>query len=443
MNRTQRQVIVSTRLGKIAEVARNHRGEALTTLSHHVDVELLHEAWRRTRKKGAVGIDGQTAAKYEENLYENLKALCDRFHQGTYRAPAVRRVHIPKGKGKTRPIGIPTFEDKILQRAVAMVLEAVYEQDFKDCSYGFRPRRSPHNALEQVWQSLTSIRGGLVIDMDISAFFDSLSHAELRTFLDRRVRDGVIRRMIDKWLKAGISEDGKLRFPTEGTPQGGVVSPILANIFLHHVLDEWFVDVVQPRMRGRTSLARFADDAIIACEREDDLQRIMQVLSKRFARFGLSLHPDKTKVISFQRPPYKKPRKDDDPDDRPGTFDFLGFTHFWARSQKGNWVIKRKTMKGRLSRGIVSIGEWCRDNRHLSVKDQHRMLTWKLRGHYGYYGITGNSRSIGSFYNRVKRLWQKWLNRRAQGRHMPWDKFNLLLRRYPLPKPKIMHKAQW
>ena len=442
MNRTQRQVIVSTRLGKIAEVARNHPGEALTTLSHHIDVELLYEAWRRTRKNGAVGIDGQTAAEYKQDLYENLKALCDRFHQGTYRAPAVRRVHIPKGKGKTRPIGIPTLEDKILQRAVAMVLDAVYEQDFEDCSYGFRPERSAHDALTQVRDSLMSMKGGYVIDMDISAFFDSLSHAKLREFLDHRVRDGVIRRMIDKWLKAGISEDGKLRFPEEGTPQGGVVSPILANVFLHHVLDKWFVDDVQPRMCGRTTLTRFADDAIIICEREDDLQRIMQVLSKRFARFNLKLHPDKTKVIAFQRPPYRKPQEGDEPDDRPDTFNFLGFTHFWARSRRGYWVVKQKTMSSRLSRGIVSIGEWCRDHRHRPITEQHRMLKRKLRGHYNYYGIIGNFRSIEDYYHQVKRLWQKWLNRRAQGRHMPWDKFNLLLRRYPLPLPRIMHEAQ-
>ncbi len=427
---------ISTKLQRIAEVARIHRGEALTALNHHIDVDLLVEAWRRTRKGGAAGVDGTTAAEYKINLLENLTSLCERFHKGTYRAPPVRRVHIPKGKGKTRPIGIPTLEDKILQRAVAMVLEAVYEQDFKNSSFGFRPGRSAHQALQQVRNDLVGMHGGYVIDMDISAFFDSLEHSVLRDFLDQRVRDGVIRRMIDKWLKAGIMEDGQLTYPEAGTPQGGVVSPLLANIFLHHVLDEWFDDVVLPRLSGRATLVRYADDAIIVCERKSDLTRIMRVLAKRFNRFGLSLHPDKTKVVAFLRPPHQG----DGRDDGPGTFDFLGFTHYWARSRKGFWIIKQKTMTSRLCRALNSIGAWCRKYRHRPVREQHSTLSKKLRGHDNYYGITHNFRALQTFHEGVARLWRKWLHRRSQRGGMTWEKFQRLFEHYPLPKPRIMHR---
>jgi group II intron reverse transcriptase/maturase len=234
---------------------------ALTTLAHHIDVDFLREAYRRTRKDGAPGVDRQTADEYAQNLEANLQALLDRFKSGTYRAPPVKRVHIPKGDGsKTRPIGIPTFEDKVLQRAVAMVLEAIYEQEFLDCSYGFRPNRSAHQALDALWKTLTEMKGGWVLEVDIKGFFDSLDHGHLRGFLDQRVRDGVLRRAVDKWLKAGVMEAGVLTHPDAGTPQGGVVSPLLANVYLHEVLDRWFETQVRPRLVGRATLIRYADD---------------------------------------------------------------------------------------------------------------------------------------------------------------------------------------
>jgi RNA-directed DNA polymerase len=260
MKGTSSPDVVSTKLRQIAELARRSPSMVLTTLAHHIDEKFLADAHRRTRKDGATGVDRQTADEYAQQLQENLRSLLCRFKSGTYQAPPVRRVHIPKGNGKTRPIGIPTFEDKVLQRAVTMVLEAVYEQDFLDCSFGFRPGRSAHQALQVLWETLTKMGGGWVLEVDIQGFFDSLDHGHLRSILDQRIRDGVIRRMIDKWLKAGVMERKELFRPELGTPQGGVVSPLLANVYLHEVLDKWFVTQVLPRLRGFAKLVRYADD---------------------------------------------------------------------------------------------------------------------------------------------------------------------------------------
>jgi RNA-directed DNA polymerase len=426
---------VSTRLHRIATLARQTPRMVLTTLAHHIDVELLAEAHRRTRKDGAAGVDGQTAAAYAANLGENLQSLLDRFKSGRYKAPPVKRVHIPKGDGrKTRPIGVPTFEDKVLQRAVAMVLEAVYEQDFLPCSYGFRPRRSAHQALQDTWDALMDVRGGWVLEADISSFFDTVSHCHLRSLLDQRVRDGVLRRAVDKWLKAGVLEQGAVWYPDEGTPQGGVISPLLANIYLHEVLDKWFTEEVLPRLRGRAVLIRYADDFVVVFEREQDARQVMAVLPKRFARYGLHLHPDKTRLLDFNRPTGGKPP-------RGRSFDLLGFTHFWGKSRRGSWVVKRKTASSRLTRAIRKVAQWCRWNRHGPVVEQHHMLTLKVKGHYAYFGITGNGRALLSFVRQVERVWRKWLDRRSNRAKMCWDRFKRLLRIYPLPSPKIVHSV--
>jgi group II intron reverse transcriptase/maturase len=403
-----------------------------TTLAHHIDLEWLREAHRRTRKDGSVGVDGETAESYAANLEGNLAALHERLKAGTYVAPAVRRVHIPKGDGgKTRPIGIPAFEDKVLQRAVAMALEAVYEQDFLPCSFGFRPRRSAHQALELVWKSAMT-QGAVVLEVDIQAFFDSLDHSHLRSFLDQRVRDGVIRRVIDKWLKAGVLEDGSVSYPDAGTPQGGVISPLLANVYLHEVIDKWFVNEVTPRLRGGAQLVRYADDFVIVFAREDDARRVMDVLPKRLAKYGLTMHPTKTRLIQF-RPP--GPGRGE-----PGTFDFLGFTHFWAKSRKGRWVVKRKTASGRFARSLKRIATWCRLNRHLSIGAQHRHLSQAVRGHYGYFGIIGNSIAIARFADRVSYVWMKWLQRRSQ-RGVSQERVRARLRRFRLPPPRITKRG--
>jgi group II intron reverse transcriptase/maturase len=438
MQGTPNPLSVSTRLQRIAELARKAPDMVFTTLAHHIDVELLQEAYRRTRKDGAPGIDGQTATEYAANLEENLQSLLNRFKSGVYRAPPVRRVHIPKADGKTkRPIGIPTFEDKVLQRAVTMVLEAVYEQDFLDCSYGFRPKRSAHQALEALWRGLMDMGGGVVIEVDIKSYFDTIGHQHLRDILDKRVRDGVLRRAIDKWLKAGVFEDGGVHGLKEGSPQGGVVSPLLANIYLHEVLDEWFAETVVPRLRAKAFMVRYADDAVIVCASEEDARRIMDVLGKRFARYGLALHQTKTRMVNFRRPGREKRP----PGPPTGTFDLLGFTWYWGKSHKGQPVIKRKTSSSRFRRALRSIAAWCRCHRHQPVAVQHHDLCRKLLGHYAYYGITGNARALGRFLHQVERTWRYWLNRRSARAKMVWERFRRLLQRYPLPPVRIVHSV--
>jgi RNA-directed DNA polymerase len=432
---------ISTRRRRIAELASQSPQAAFTTLAHHIDIDWLKEAYRRTRKDGAVGVDGQTAEDYAEDLEGNLRSLLDRTKSGRYQAPPVRRVHIPKGTGaETRPIGIPTFEDKILQRAVAMVLEAVYEQDFLDCSYGFRPGRSAHQALDALWHQLMEVRGGWVLEIDIRKFFDALDHRQLHAILRQRVRDGVLLRLIGKWLQAGVLEDGCITHPESGSPQGGVISPILANAYLHEVLDTWFEQTVKPRLKGRASLIRYADDAVLVFEVEGDARRVLDVLPKRFGKYGLTLHPEKTRLVPFQG---LRPGSPPGPrDERPGTFDFLGFTHYWGRTLKGNWAVKRKTAGGRLRRSLEAVAQWCREHRHLSIREQWAALTRKLRGHFAYYGIPGNLASLHRFRYHVTRVWHKWLSRRSGKARIPWEHFGELERRYPLPPARLGRTRQ-
>jgi group II intron reverse transcriptase/maturase len=410
----------------------------LTTLAHHIDRMWLEAAYRRTRKDGAVGVDGVTAEAYEADLQANLSDLLERFKSGRYRAPPVRRVHIPKDgtKKATRPIGIPTLEDKILQRAVLMMLEPVYEQDFLDCSYGFRPGRSAHQALEALWQGLMDLGGGWVIDLDIQDFFGSMERTPLNAFLDQRVRDGVIRRVLGKWMHAGVMEDGAISYPERGSPQGGVISPLVSNVYLHEVLDIWFEHEVKARLRGRAFLVRFADDATLVFECEDDARRVLEVLPKRLARFGLSLHPEKTRLVDFRCPSRagKEPGSQ-----RERSFDLLGFSHYWGRSRKGRWVVQRKTAKARFTRALRRVSQWCRRNRHLPVAEQHRALSRQLRGHDAYYGITGNATALSGFRHEVRRRWHKWLNRRSHVGRLNWEAFKRLLQRYPLPPARVVH----
>jgi RNA-directed DNA polymerase len=441
MAETSSSTTVSTKLEQIAKLAREMPQAALTTLAHHIDIDWLREAYRRTRKDGATGIDRQTADEYARNLDDNLRALLERGKSGSYVAPPVRRVHIPKGYGsQTRPIGIPTFEDKVLQRAVAMVLEAVYEQSFLDCSYGFRPGRSAHQALRVVQSQTVKMAGRWVLEVDLQNFFGTLDHCQLRNIVRKRVRDGVLLRLIGKWLNAGVMEDGAIEYPESGTPQGGVISPILANIYLHEVLDEWFARQVAPRLAGRAVLVRYADDLLIIFAYERDARRVLDVLPKRLAKYGLTLHPEKTRLVDFERPDRRGPTLHDDNSDacsRPGTFDLLGFTHYWAMSRKGYWVVKQKTAADRLRRSIKRVTVWCRLHRHEPVSGQWAALRRKLLGHFAYFGITGNYQALHNFSVRVVAAWQKWLSRRSQRAWISREKMTRLLERYPLPRPRL------
>jgi group II intron reverse transcriptase/maturase len=422
-------VTVSTKQQRIAEMARTAPKMAMN-LSHHMDLAWLAMAHRRTRKDGAAGVDGVTHKDYEVDLTVNLQTLLGRAKSGAYRAPSVRRVHIPKGDGtQTRPLGIPTFEDKILQRAVAMALEPVYEQDFLPCSFGFRPGRSAHQALETLREGLRAMGGGFVIDLDIRSYFDTVDHGQLQRLLAQRVRDGVIRRLVGKWLNAGVLEEGRTTYPGRGVPQGGVISPLLSNLYLHDVLDVWFHEQVIPCMRGRAFLVRFADDAVLAFSNKTDAERVFRTLPKRFAKYGLTLHPDKTRLVDF-RPAY-----------RGSSFEFLGFCHYWKKSRKKRPTLARKTSRVRMTRSLRAMNLWLKRVRHMPITYQHKMLSLKLRGHYQYFGITGNSRALSAYLLAAKRLWRKWLARRSNKAPKSWQWFVALLGRLPLPPPIAVHSV--
>jgi len=440
--------IVLTVQQRIAELAQRSPDMTIFSLAHYIDLNWLEVAYDRTRKDGCAGIDDVTGKEYAENLRENLQNLLERLKLGTYKAPPVKRKHIPKGtSGETRPIGIPTFEDKIVQRAVVMLIEPIYEHDFYNGSYGFRPGRSAHQALAEVWKTTMGMFGGWVMEVDIRKFFDTLDHKRLQEFVSRRVGDGVIRRLIGKWLNAGVMEEGVLTYSEVGSPQGGVISPLLANIYLHYVLDEWFEKQVKPRMRGKSRLIRYADDFVIVFQQKYDAERVMNVIPKRFGKYGLAVHPDKTKLIDFRAPYHYERRREEKLNGggngvgKPETFDLLGFTHYWGKTLKGGWAVKRKTMKSRIVRSIQKVNQWCRENRHKPIYEQWKKLCEKVRGHYGYYGITGNGRFLTRFLLHVNRSWQQWLNSRNSRRYLTWEKFNMLLKRYPLPTPKIVHSV--
>jgi len=428
---------VSTKQQRIAELAKRSPQMGFTSLNHYLDLDWMREAYNRTRKDGAPGVDGQTDSDYGLTLLDNLESLLDRAKGGTYFAPPVRRVHIPKGTGKeTRPLGIPTLEDKILQRAVVMALEPIYEQDFLSCSYGFRPGRSAHMALQALWQQTMGMGGCWLLDVDIRKFFETLDHAQLRALLRQRVRDGVLLRLIDKWLKAGVLEDGNVSYPEAGTPQGGVISPLLSNVYLHYVLDVWFEQEVKPRLKGRAFLVRYADDFVMGFACEGDARRVLEVLPKRFGKYGLTIHPDKTRLVPFVRPSRRPSGPVLETAKPPESFDFLGFTHYWSQSKQGNWVVKRKTAGSRFHRAVKKIGAWLRRNRHLPMREQIQTLKQKLQGHYAYYGgVVGNLRCLQRFRHEAVCLWRKWLSRRKRGGQFSWERMNKLLKAIQLPQP--------
>lgn len=428
---------VKTRQLHIAHIAQKYTDSPLTTLAHHLDMLWMHEAFARVRKDSAPGIDGMTAAEYATALGANLADLLERAKSGRYKAPPVKRKWIPKNEHELRAIGIPTLEDKILQRAIAMLMEPLYETIFLNGSYGFRPRRSAHQALAEVREAIREVNGGWVLDVDIKAFFDTIPHKTLREILRKRINDSVVLRLLGKWLKAGVMEDGVFQRSTEeGTPQGGVISPLISNIYLHEVLDSWFEDIVKPRLKGKAKLVRFADDFVIVFERLDDAGRVMNVLPKRFEKYGLQLHPEKTRLVDFCHP-WESQRK-------PGTFDFLGFTIHWGKTRNNGYAVKEKTAAKKFRRSLKQIQTWCKKNRHEPIAWLCRKLGEKLNGHYAYYGITGNYKSIAEFRYRVERILRYWLNRRSRkGDGMSWNRFGNLMRdHFTLPKARIIHPTQ-
>ena len=398
-----------------------------------MDEDFLTEAFHQLRKDAAAGIDEMTATEYAVNLGERIADLHWRLVAREYRAQPARRVWIPKGDGGQRPLAILVLEDKIVQRAVAMLLEAIYEPHFCEFSYGFRRQRSAHQALTYLRQQCLEHDINWIIDADIAKFFDTISWEELRAILQKRVNDGAILRLIGMWLHVGVVEGDRITNQEIGTPQGAPISPILANIFLHAVLDEWFQEDVRPRMNGNCFLVRFADDFVMGLSLKSDAERVYKVLPQRFERFGLRIHPEKSRMVQFSRPYWKQGKG-------PGSFAFLGFTHYWGKMLSGGWTIKRKTQGKRLSRFLSGIGDWCKENLHEPMAKQYGILSAKLRGHYQYYGVRGNFKMLEVVYEGTRAKWKKWLGRRNLKNRMGWEKFAAQVEAiFDLPKPRIVH----
>lgn len=418
---------------QIAERARKFKHEALTNLQQFIDEKLLQKSYQSLNKDSSPGIDGKYWHNYSQEAQFRIPELLGEFKSGKYKAPPIRRVYISKGKNGKRPLGIPTIEDKILQESVRRILTPIYEEEFKTFSYGFRGGRSAHQAIDYMFKEVSFKGLHYIIDADIKNYFGNINHGIFREFLDCRVKDGVVRRMIDKWLKAGILEDKQLSYPKEGTPQGGIISPLLGNIYLHYVLDEWFSEQIQPLLAGRSFVVRYADDFVLGFEKATDVERVMKVLPKRFEKYKLELHPDKTQIINLNNKRGEGNR----------SFDFLGFTHYLGKSQKGKVVLKRKTSSKKLTVAIDKIQLWIKHNRQMKLKELIPALNVKLRGHYNYYGITFNMKGIISYFEQVKRILQKWLNRRGGKPVWNWNKFaNLVTVWMPLLRPKIYHSYQ-
>lgn len=432
MSNTKMLEYMSPELQEVARRAKERPEARFFTLAHLIDVPALGRAYRGIRKDAAVGVDGVTKEDYGQDLEGNLQDLHGRMKSKRYRHQPILRVHIPKDDGETRPIGISALEDKIVQRAVAEVLEAVYEQDFLDCSFGFRRGRSPHDAVRKLNQVVNEGKVKWILETDVASFFDNVNRKMLTEMLRVRIADGSLLRLIGKCLHVGVLDGAEYSTPTEGTAQGSSLSPLLGNIYLHHVLDLWFEREVLPRLRGKAHLIRFADDLVIGFEHEDDARRVMEVLPKRMARYGLTLHPDKTRLL-----PFAPPARSQQSGKGPATMDFLGFCFYWRRGRSGRWRMWCKTRHARRRRAIRAIADWCRRYRHLPVAVQHVALTRRVRGHFNYFGVNGNSRQLSVFVDEVKSTWLKWLRRRSQRTRLTWKRSAELMARFPLPRPRI------
>lgn len=427
---------MSPGLVRVTEAARRDPG-GLLSLAHHIDAAALRRAYTRLRNNAAVGVDGVTKEQYGENLEENLHGLHQRLRSQRYRHQPIQRVLIDKEGGKKRPIGISTLEDKLVQDSLRELLEAIYEQDFLDCSFGFRPGRSAHDALRSLNGAVHRGEVNVILEADIVSFFDRLDRKQLKDLLGRRLADKSLMRLIGKCLHVGVLDDGVITTPDTGTPQGSTLSPLLANVYLHYVLDRWFEVEIKPQLKGRAVLVRYCDDFVIGLEHWEDAQEVHRQLGERLAAHGLELHPEKTRMVDFRRPPKRQSGGKG-----PGTFDFLGFTHYWKRSRRGNWHMAVKTRGASLRRTLMAVYDWCRRHRHQSIQAQHAALQRKLTGHFNYFGVRGNARSVGIVVHSAERAWFKWLRRRSQRSRLTWDRFTDLLRDFPLSVPPVT-KSLW
>jgi RNA-directed DNA polymerase len=426
----------SSALGRVREVARRDKDVRFTALLHHVSPGRLRAAYWAIRPQAAPGVDGVTWAEYGRDLEANLQGLHERVQEGRFRAKPSRRVYIPKADGRQRPLGVASLEDKIVQRAVVEVLNAVYEVDFRGFSYGFRPRRGPHHALDAVAVGMTTRRVSWVLDADIRDFFGQLDHAWLRRFLEHRIADKRVLRLIDKWLAAGVIEDGQWTAVEEGSPQGASGSPFLANVYLHYVYDLWVDWWRRTQAHGEVITVRFADDFIVGFEHEEDARRFLDELHQRLAKFGLELHPDKTRLIEFGRHAARRRRARGL--GKPETFDFLGFTHICATTRSGWFWLRRITIAKRMRAKLREVNDQLKRRRHQPIPVQGQWLRSVLQGHAAYYAVPGNTDAVSAFRYQITRHWFKALQRRSQRDRMNWTRMDRVATRW-LPRARIMH----
>jgi RNA-directed DNA polymerase len=424
-------------LALVSQRARREPHTVFTSLAHLLNVELLRGCYKSLGKERACGIDGRSRHEYGEHLDANLLDLVERLKAKRYKPLAAKRVYIPKNEHEKRPLGLPAIEDKIVQKGIARILEAIYEVDFRDCSYGFRPQRSAHQALKAVDEAVMRSPVNYVIEADIKGFFDHVSHDWLMKFLEVRIGDSSLLLLIRRFLKAGYIESGRWVATDEGTPQGGNLSPMLANIFLHYVLDLWFEKRIKPRINGTCQLVRYADDFVCMVQHGQDAEALEVMLRQRFTQFGLTLHPEKTRTISFGRYERQNAQRQGR---KAQTFDFLGFTHYCGRSRKGHFLLGRKTSGKKFRKACKEMNSWLKQVRHVKrLSEIWSDLAAKLRGHYGYYGVSGNSRMIARFGYVTIRAVHKWLNRRSQRKRLRWTQLQDYLHYRPLPRPRIVY----
>ncbi|MCD9022562.1 group II intron reverse transcriptase/maturase [Cohnella silvisoli] len=426
---------METKLTRIAEMAKADPKVRFTSIGHFIDAKALMESHEEMEPGKATGVDGVTKEKYEVNLEANVENLVGRLKQKSYRPQPARRTYIPKDEKSMRPLGIPAYEDKLVQHALKNVLEAIYEQDFMDFSYGFRPKRSMHDALKKLTKIIQNGKISYVVDADIKGFFNHVDHEWLMKFLEMRIADPNILRLVRRMLKAGIQEEGEFEPTEEGTPQGSVVSPILANVYLHYVLDIWFAVTVKKQCRGQAEIVRFADDFVCCFQYKEDAERFYAALLLRLDKFKLNVAEEKTKIIEFGRFAEENRRKREK--GKPKTFDFLGFTHFCSKSQKGTFRVKRQTSGKKFKQKVKAMKIWIRFNRHMEQQEFLKTIRAKLTGHYRYYGITDNYEKMDSYYNHTINLMYKWMNRRSQRNSFTWERFREVLKVFRLPKPRI------
>jgi len=435
-SRTQNRNNVSQALGRVRKAARERKKERFTALLHHVSVDLLCTAFLALKRAAAAGVDGLTWRDYDADLDRNLTDLHDRVHRGAYRALPSRRQYIPEADGRQRPLAIAALEDKIVQRAVVMVLNAIYEEDFLGFSYGFRPGRGQHDALDALDVGINSRKVNYILDADIRSFFDEVSQEWLIRFVEHRIGDKRIIRLIRKWLKAGILEDGIVTVPEKGTGQGSVASPLLANVYLHYVFDLWAERWRRRQASGDMIMLRYADDIVAGFEHEADACRFLDEMRARFAEFSLSLHPDKTRLIEFGRRAATRRAKRGL--GKPETFDFLGFTFICGRSRRGGFLLMRKTRGDRMRTKLKEIKEELRWRMHQPIPEQGRWLRQVVGGYFNYHAVPTNARAIKAFHHHAVRLWLRTLRRRGQKDRFSWGRMDRLVKEW-LPKPRILH----